>query len=130
MQPKKILKKQPNSPKKVESQDEIRVLRKLPLKKPRSIEALAELRSLKELISKLSGVIDQLLIEIGTSVEDIQQIRQDMFYSNLKKMMKNKKKVKKEFDKKKDPLLVKCGVKTKVLTTEDVERIKTRFELG
>ena len=91
---------------------------------------LSEIRALKRAVGRLQESIDALMSIQGAIVSDFHDMREDLLFAGLKKGMKNSKKLVKEFESKKDPLLEKCGVKKKaVLSGDDLERIKSRIFL-
>lgn len=94
------------------------------------LKNIDELRQIKNVIGKLASAVERLLKQQGSMVKDINDMRLGLFQSRLEKGLKNSKKLKKQFDKKKFKLLEKCGVEKKAnLTEEDVARIKTRIDL-
>jgi len=94
------------------------------------LQNIEELRQIKAVISKLSGAVEKLLKQQGGMVKDINDMRLGLFQSQLEKGLKNSKKIKKQFEKKKLKLLEKCGVVKKVnLTEDDVKRIGSRIDL-
>jgi hypothetical protein len=100
-----------------------------PKKVSTDVAAIQDLRMLKKLILNLQISVDRLLRQHGSMTKDLADIRKESFTKSLEKSMKNKDKLKKEFDEKDDPLLNKCGVKKKILDAEDIERIKSRYKL-
>ncbi len=93
------------------------------------VAAIQDLRALKKLIMHLQTSVDRLLRQHGSMTKDLADIRKEAFTKSLEKSMKNKDKLKKEFDTKNDPLLMKCGVKNKILNEDDIKRIKSRYKL-
>ena len=92
---------------------------------------IAEIRNLGRMISGLQTAVEALLRQQGNFIKDLQEMRRDMFFSGLQDGMKNRKKLKKEFESRTDRLLEKCGIKKKgILSADDVERLKSRDVLG
>lgn len=114
---------------KIEKPKIIRILKpKLP---KTTFPDLNALRALSQQVSQIQVTLNQLLAAQGRTATDVNQMRRDLFLSSLKSTLKNKKQIKKKMAAKKNKLLEKCGVKGKkaVLTTEDVERMKTRVDM-
>lgn len=111
-----------------EPRAEVRAVRREPKKHP-SLEPLDKLRKLMQVVDRVQSTLERLIREIGSQTQDLRKHGQDLFYEGLEKNLKNKKNLKKKFESQTDPLLKKCGVKKKILTSEDVERIKSRFKL-
>ena len=114
----------------IESPNKIKftVTRNQPARHP-ALESLEKMRKLMKVVDKVHLTLERLIREIGSQTQDLRRHGTDLFYEGLAKNLKNKKKLKKEFENTSDSLLAKCGVKKKILTTEDVERIKSRVKL-
>lgn len=94
------------------------------------ISNLKELRELRVHINRIQAMLEELLTQQGAFVKDMREVRERLFFDGLKHGMKNRKKLKKEFEAKTDRLLEKCGVKKKpVLSADDIERIRSRYDL-
>ena len=96
---------------------------------PSEAQPIKELRELRQLVHQLRKSVDALIQQQGCLTSDLGQVRRDMFTKRLKSSLRNKRKLKKEFDASENALLKKCGVKNKILTIEDVERIKSRVDM-
>lgn len=90
-----------------------------------------ELSNLRDLIVVLQKHVERIIRQQADVSKDMAEMRKDIFLTNLAEGMKDKKKLKKRIQSKKNRLLEKCGVKTRkaTLTQTDVERIKSRVPM-
>jgi predicted NACHT family NTPase len=96
---------------------------------PNELETLVVLRTIQKEIANIQGAVNELFRWQGGLTKDLQSFRQNMFFNALKSGLKNKKKIKKNFDKEQLDFLRRCGVKNKILTESDMEKIKSRYKI-
>jgi hypothetical protein len=109
---------------------EIGSIKKKKHSSPNELETLAALRSINVEIERIQTAVSELIRLQGGLTKDLQSFRQNIFLDALKNGLKNKKKLKKMFDKEQLQFLDRCGVKNKFLTEQDLERIKSRYKLA